>query len=444
MAIRLRTKLPGPKSLQLMEHRKLHVARGPFHATPIFIERARGAVIEDVDGNHLIDLAAGIAVNNIGSTSQRVVEAVQQQAQKFLHASFNVTPYEIYSTLCEKLNRAFPGNPSFERKSFLVNSGAEAVENAIKIARAFTQRSSIVCFDHAFHGRTYMAMTLTAKFKPYKYGFGPFNPEVSRAQFPYAYRWQSGSDPAKVSEECFSSFEDHIHSQLSPTQEAAVIIEPITGEGGFIPAPQEFLARLREFCTRYGIVLIADEIQTGFGRTGTLFACEQLKLTPDLLITAKGLGGGMPISAVTGRADIMDAPIEGGIGGTFAGNPISCAAALAVFETIEKDGVLFHARQLAQRLEARLQQWKERYPIIGDVRGLGVMQAIEFVKSRETKQPHPEAVKALTKYAYEHGVIAMSAGTYSNVLRFLPPLTTEFALLEEGLDVLESGLKNLK
>ncbi|MDB5036544.1 MAG: aspartate aminotransferase family protein [Bacteriovoracaceae bacterium] len=444
MAIRLKTKLPGPQSIRLMAERQKQVARGPFHSAPIFIERAKCALIEDVDGNQLIDFASGIGVNNVGHASAEVVAAIQNQAGKFLHAGFNVTPYEIYIRLCEKLNEAFPGNPSFERKSFLANSGAEAVENAIKIARAFTKRQSVICFDHAFHGRTYMAMTLTSKYKPYKYGFAPFNPEVYRAQFPYCYRWQNTSDPEKVSEECFSSFEDLLSSQLSPTQIAAVIIEPVLGEGGFIPAPPQFLAKLREFCTTHGIVLIADEIQSGFGRTGTLFASEQLKFTPDLLITAKGLGGGMPISAVTGRADIMDAPIEGGIGGTFGGNPVCCAAALAVFEKFQKEETLAHVKKLALQLSARLAQWKERYPLIGDVRGLGLMQGLEFVKSRSTKQAYPEAAKALTKYAYEHGVIIMTAGTYSNVVRFLMPLVTELDLLEEGLNVLESGLKSLK
>jgi 4-aminobutyrate aminotransferase/(S)-3-amino-2-methylpropionate transaminase len=444
MGIRLKTKLPGPRSLALLAERQKQVARGPFHVTPLFIESAKGALLEDVDGNQLIDLAAGIAVNNVGSCSSSVVEAIQAQSQKFIHSAFNVMPYEIYLRLCDRLNRAFPGNPKFERKSFLANSGAEAVENSIKIARAFTNRQAVICFDHAFHGRTYMAMTLTAKFKPYKYGFGPFNPEVYRAPFPYLYRWQGSSDPVQVSEECFASFENLLSSQLSPTQVAAVIIEPITGEGGFVPAPKEFLAKLREFCTTHGIVLIADEIQTGFGRTGSLFASEQLNFVPDLLVTAKGLGGGMPISAVTGRADIMDAPIEGGIGGTFSGNPVACAAALSVFETFEKTEILANAKKRGQQLSERLSQWKERYSIVGDVRGMGLMQGVEFVKSRSTKVPHPEAAKALVKYGYEHGVISMTAGTYGNVLRFLPPLTIEDEILNEALDVLESGLKALK
>lgn len=437
--IRLQTKLPGPKSLVLMERRRSEVARGPFHATPLFIERSEGALVEDVDGNQLIDLAAGIAVNNVGSRSPNVIKKVKAQLDRFLHSAFNVTPYENYLEVCEKLNHAFPGSPPFKRKSFLANSGAEAVENAIKIARAFTGKQAVVCFEHAFHGRTYLAMTLTAKYKPYKYGFAPFNPEVYRAPFPYAYRWPTTADEEKVSEECFAAFEDLVQSQIAATQVAAVILEPIAGEGGFISAPKEFLKRLREFCTQNKIVLIADEIQTGFGRTGSLFACDQLGLTPDLLITAKGLGGGFPLSAVTGRADIMDGPIDGGIGGTFSGNPVSCAAALGVFETMDSS-FLGKVSETGEVLRERLQQWREKFPHVGDVRGLGLMQAIEFVKSKSSKIPDPDSAKALTKYAYEHGVILMSAGTYGNVVRFLPPLTIEHEVLNEALDILEAGL----
>lgn len=443
MNIRLQTKIPGPRSQKLMAERLKAVARGPFHATPLFIQSAQGALIEDVDGNRLIDFAAGIAVNNLGGSPETVVAAVQEQSKKFLHGAFNITPYESYIRLCEKLNRYFPGDPSFERKTFLANSGAEAVENAIKIARAFTGRQAVICFEHAFHGRTYMAMSLTAKYKPYKYGFGPFSSEVYRAPYPYTYRWSGGSTIEKVSDECFLEFQDLVNSQVSPNHVAAVILEPIAGEGGFIPVPAPFMRRLRDYCSAQGIVLIADEIQTGFGRTGTLFASEQLGLIPDLLVTAKGLGGGMPISAVTGRADIMDAPIDGGIGGTFGGNPVSCAAALAVFEAMERQNILTQVQKSSEVLTARLQAWKEKSLIIGDVRGLGLMQAIEFVKSKATKEPYPEAAKALCKYAYENGVVLMTAGTYGNVVRFLMPLNISAEILNEGLDVLEQGLKTL-
>src|SRR5688572_14815399 len=433
MTIQLKTKVPGPKSLALMKGRQAAVARGPFHVTPIFIAKAEGATIEDVDGNRFIDFAAGIGVANVGHCNAEIVRAIQDQTTNFLHAAFNVTPYENYIRLCEKLNAAFGRGPA---KSFLANSGAEAVENAIKIARVATGRQAVICFDHAFHGRTYMAMTLTAKFKPYKYGFAPFNAEVYRAPFPYTYRWPT---PA-VAEECFQEFLNVAQSQLSPTQIAAVIFEPVLGEGGFIPMLPEFLKKVRAFCDEHKIVLIADEIQTGFGRTGTFFACEQLGVAPDLLITAKSLGGGLPISAVTGRAEIMDAPIEGAIGGTFGGNPLACVAALAVFDILERGDLLTNAKAIARTLQERLSAWKMKHDAIGDIRGLGPMQAIELVKSRKTKEPHPDAAKALVRYAYEHGVICMTAGTYSNVVRLLMPLTISSEELNEGLEVIERGL----
>jgi 4-aminobutyrate aminotransferase/(S)-3-amino-2-methylpropionate transaminase len=359
---------------------------------------------------------------------------------------FNVTPYESYVRVCEKLNQLTPGN--FPKKSFLVNSGAEAVENAIKIARAHTGRQAVVCFDHGYHGRTYMAMSLTSKSKPYKYGFGPFNSEIYRAPFPYAYRWNqtSGSHPVsdeQVSRECFKQFEDLVNAQIGATQVAAVILEPILGEGGFVPAPKEFLAKLRDFCTTHKIVLIADEIQTGFGRTGTLFASEQLGLVPDLITAAKGLGGGMPLSAVTGRAEIMDAPMEGGIGGTYCGNPVACAAALAVFETFEKTDLLARAKKLGEQIQSKLSEWKKNYPIVGDVRGLGPMQAIELVKDRATKEPDAETAKKLVRYCYERGLVIMTAGTNGNVVRLLMPLVIEPATLQEGLAVLQAGIQEL-
>ena len=436
-SINLKTSIPGPKSAALMKEREAHVARGPFHLSPIFLAKAKGALLEDVDGNQLIDFAAGIGVVNAGHSPEGLVRAIQTQAENFLHASFNVTPYESYVRLAEKLNRAAPGN--FAKKTFLANSGAEAVENSIKIARAFTGRPAVVCFDHAFHGRTYLAMALTSKYKPYKYAFGPFQSEIYRAPFPYAYRWPG--DPARMVDECFQQFEDLVVSRIGAQQTAAVILEPVLGEGGFLVAPPAFLKKLRDFCTTHGIVLIADEIQSGFGRTGSLFASEQLGLVPDLITSAKGLGGGMPISAVTGKAEIMDAPIEGGIGGTFGGNPLSCASALAVFDVFEKGGMLAHTKKLGALLGERLAKWKEKFPAVGEVRGLGPMQAMELVKDRQTKEPNPELTKKLVKHSYEHGLVIMSAGTYGNVIRLLPPLAIEEAQLKEGLDVLEAGLE---
>lgn len=418
-----------------MERRRESVARGPFHTTPIFVKRAHGARLEDVDGNELIDFAAGIGVVNTGHTNERVVNAIKSQAEELLHGSFNVTAYESYIELCEKLNEATPG--SFKKKSFLANSGAESVENSIKIARAFTGKTSIVCFDHAFHGRTYMAMSLTYKEKPYKAGFGPFMSDVKRAPYPYSYRFGKTEDESTVSTECFEQF-----LKVVDQNTAAVIIEPVLGEGGFVPAPKKFLAMLRHFCTEKNIVLIADEIQTGFGRTGTLFASEQLDFVPDLILTAKGLGGGMPISAVTGRADIMDSAPEGGIGGTFGGNPVSCAAALAVFEVIEKDDLLRKSRELGVTIQERLQSFLTS-KFVGQIRGLGPMQAIEFVKDKATKEPNSDAAKHLVKFCYEHGLVIMTAGSLGNVVRLLMPLTISGEDLKEGLDILEVGIREL-
>jgi 4-aminobutyrate aminotransferase / (S)-3-amino-2-methylpropionate transaminase / 5-aminovalerate transaminase len=432
-SIVLKTAIPGPKSQALMARRKAAVARGPFHATPVFIESACGALLQDVDGNTLIDMAAGIGVVNVGHAAKPVVDAVREQANKLLHGSFNTNPYESYVRLCERLNALTPGD--FAKKSFLANSGAEAVENAVKIARAYTNRPAVICFDHAFHGRTYMAMTLTAKFKPYKTGFAPFCSDVYRAPFPYPYRDVSSRD-------AFAEFVEAAKA-AGPEQIAAVIVEPVLGEGGFIPAPPEFLKNLREYCTKHGIVLIADEIQSGFGRTGTLFASEQLGFVPDLLLTAKGLGGGLPISAVTGRAEMMDAPVEGGIGGTFGGNPVAVAAALAVVDMFEDGKLLEHSRRLGETIGKTLSSWKEKYPVIGDVRGLGPMIALELVKDRATKEANPDAAKRLTKYCYEHGVVVLTAGTYGNCVRLLPPLVIEGEQLTEAFSILEAGLADL-
>jgi 4-aminobutyrate aminotransferase/(S)-3-amino-2-methylpropionate transaminase len=440
-AIRLVTEVPGPRSRALMAERRAEVARGPFHATPVFVARAHGALLTDVDGNTLVDLAAGIGVVNTGHTDDDVVKAAAAQLPQLVHGSFNVTPYEGYVRLCARLNRATPG--AFAKKSFLANSGAEAVENAVKIARATTGRAEVIAFEHAFHGRTYLAMTLTAKDQPYRAGFGPLVPGVHRAPFPYAYRWPTGREPERVTRECADAF-DALLARLGAAKVAAVIIEPVLGEGGFVPAPPAFLAHLRARTREHGIVLIADEIQTGFGRTGTLFACEQLGLEPDLLLCAKGLGGGLPISAVVGKAELMDGPQEGGIGGTFGGNPVACAAALAVLDHFERGDLLARARRLGETLRARLQGWPARFPAVGEVRGLGPMLAAELVKDRDgARTPAPEHAKALVRHACERGVVVMTAGTHGNVVRLLPPLVIEPGELDEALGVLEDGLKTL-
>jgi len=443
MPVIKRTNIPGPKSLELMSRRNTSVARGPFHTTSIFVKEGHGATLTDVDGNQLIDFASGIGVVNVGHGNRRVVDAIKEQAGHLIHGSFNVTPYELYVRLCEKLNEAAPG--SFKKKSFLANSGAEAVENAIKIARHYTGRRNIVCFEHAFHGRTYLAMSLTYKDKPYRAGFGVSQEGIMRCPFPYAYRWPGGSPEGssdeKVSVECFTKFEE-IMNQTKEVP-AAVVIEPVLGEGGFIVAPKLFLKKLQDYCHEKKIVFIADEIQSGFGRTGGLFACLKLDMTPDLILAAKGLGGGMPISSITGRAEMMDSPEVGGIGGTFGGNPVACASALAVFETFEKDGMAEKAEVLGEVLNEKLQNWKEKFSFIGDVRGLGPMRAMELVKDRETKEADGERTKKLMKYCHENGVVIMSAGSQGNVIRFLIPLTIEKTDLNEGLQIVEKGLQEI-
>ena len=435
--ISIKTAVPGPKSQKLMEERRKHVARGPFHATPIFVERAKGSFVEDVDGNVFLDFSSGIGVVNTGHSPEVIVNAIKTQADKFLHTSFNILPYEGYIRVCEKLNQHAPG--SFDKKSLLLNSGAEAVENAVKIARAFTGKQAVICFDHAYHGRTYMAMALTAKNKPYKHNFGPFVSEVYRAPFPYEYRWNGKN----CVDECFAEFSDLVNLRVGTENTAAVILEPVLGEGGFMPFPTSFLKKLREFCTVNKIVLIADEIQSGFGRTGEVFASKVLGFEPDLVTSAKGLGGGTVIAAVTGRAEMMDAAMEGGLGGTFGGNPVSCAAALEVFKLFENGTILKNVANLATPLQSKLKSFKEKFNIVGDVRGLGVMQSLELVKDKTTKEPNKDAAGKLAKFCLEKGLVILTCGTYGNVVRLLMPLTTEVKDLEIGLNIIEEGLKTL-
>jgi 4-aminobutyrate aminotransferase/(S)-3-amino-2-methylpropionate transaminase len=433
--IYIKTKIPGPKSQALMEQRLKHVARGPFHVTPIFVERAKGSFVEDVDGNIFLDFASGIGVINTGHCPDAVVNAIKMQTDKFIHTSFNVLPYEGYVRVCEKLNDHTPG--CFEKKSILLNSGAEAVENGIKIARAYTKKQAIICFDHAYHGRTYMAMSVTSKNKPYKQGFGPFLSEIHRAPFPYEYRW-----PGKnCIEECFNDFYEMVNFRVGVENIAAVILEPVLGEGGFLPFPLAFLQKIRKFCTENDIVFIADEIQSGFGRTGNIFAMNTIGVEPDLTLSAKGLGGGAVIAAVTGKANMMDAAMVGGLGGTFCGNPLSCAAALEVFNIFEEGSLLNNVTQLSKILHSRLSELKERHKIVGDVRGLGAMQAIELVKDKATKEPNKDAADKLSRFCLEHGLVIICCGTHGNIIRLLMPLSTEVNDLKIGLSIIEEGLK---
>ena len=436
--IRLTTKIPGPNSQALSERRAQAVPRGLSHGTPIYVAKAEDAWLEDVDSNRYIDFAGGIGCANAGHRQEAVVDAIRGQLDKFLHMCVQVTPYEGYIRLAERMNEVTPGK--FPKKTLFVNSGAEAVENAVKIARAYTKRPAIIAFEDAFHGRTMMTLALTSKTHPYKAGFAPFPGEVYRVPFAYCYRCSYNLKYPSCDLYCARHLEDTFKRVVANEEVAAVIAEPVLGEGGFIAPPPDYFKVLIELCHKHGILFIADEVQSGFGRTGALFASERYGIEPDLLVTAKSLGGGLPLAAVTGRAEIMDAPAPGGLGGTFAGNPLSCSAALAVLELFETENLLTRANELGDRFQRRAREWQRRWPIVGDVRGLGGMQAIELVKSKETKTPATDETKQITQYCYEHGLITITAGSYSNVIRVLVPLVATNEQMDEGLDVLESAL----
>jgi|SRR5271165_141335 len=439
--IQLRTPIPGPRSLALMNRRNAAVVQGAFHATPVFIEKAEGAVVEDVDGNRFIDFAGGIGCLNTGHRAPAVIDAVRRQLDRFLHTSFNVLPYESYIAVCEKLNALVPVQGP--KKTVLLNTGAEAVENAIKIARYYTKRQAIICFEDAFHGRTYMAMAATSKVHPYKAGFEPFPSEVYRIPYAYCYRCSYSMKYPSCDVHCARHIEDAFKRVVAAESVAAVIVEPILGEGGFVTPPAEFYPTLGAICRKHGILLIADEVQTGFGRTGAMFACEQLGLEPDLVTMAKSLTGGFPMAAVTGRAEIMDAPGPGQLGGTFAGNPVACAAALAVLELIEKENLCARANLLGERFRQRAAKWQSKWELVGEVRGLGAMQALELVRSKSTREPAEQETKQVSQYCYEHGLVTITAGSYSNVIRLLMPLVVTDAQMDEALDVLESALAHV-
>ncbi|HUH69675.1 MAG TPA: 4-aminobutyrate--2-oxoglutarate transaminase [Mycobacterium sp.] len=435
------TEIPGPASLELTKRRAAAVARGVGVTMPVFVARAGGGIVEDVDGNRLIDLGSGIAVTTIGNSSPRVVDAVRAQVAEFTHTCFMVTPYEQYIAVAEELNRITPG--SGEKRSVLFNSGAEAVENAIKVARSYTRKPAVVAFNHAYHGRTNLAMALTAKSMPYKSGFGPFAPEVYRAPLSYPYRdGLLDKELATDGELAAARAINVIDEQVGADGLAAVIIEPIQGEGGFIVPAEGFLPALLDWCRRNNVVFIADEVQTGFARTGAMFACDHDGIEPDLICTAKGIADGLPLSALTGRAQIMDAPHVGGLGGTFGGNPVACAAALATIATIESDGLIERAQQLERLMTERLLRLQAGDDRIGDVRGRGAMIAVELVKSG-TADPDAELTEKLATAAHSAGVIVLTCGMFGNIIRLLPPLTISDELLTEGLDILGRILGDL-
>ena len=434
---RIQTPIPGPRSAELWARRENAVPAAVSTTLPVFVDHAGGAVLVDVDGNSLIDFGSGIAVTNVGHAAPRVVEAVQEQVARFTHTCFMVTPYQGYVEVCEALNELVPGRPGVAKRSFLVNSGAEAVENAVKVARAATGREAVIVFDHAFHGRTLLTMTLTAKAAPYKRGFGPFAPEVYRVPMAYPFRWPGGPD--RCAEEALGFLREAVDKQIGRDAVAAVLIEPIQGEGGFIVPPPGFLPALADFCAEAGIVLIADEIQTGFGRTGDLFACEHEGVAPDLVATAKGLAGGLPLAGVTGRADLLDSVHVGGLGGTFGGNPVSCAAALAAIETVVREDLAGRARHIETVMRPRLEEIARRHPQVGEVRGRGAMLAMEIVAAPGDRAPNPQTTSAVARACHAEGLVVLTAGTYGNVLRFLPPLAINDELLDEGLTILEKA-----
>ncbi|MBP0454979.1 4-aminobutyrate--2-oxoglutarate transaminase [Kitasatospora sp. RG8] len=431
---RLVTAIPGPKSQELQARKLGAVAAGVGTTLPVYVSRANGGVLEDVDGNSLIDFGSGIAVTNVGNSAEAVVAKATEQLAAFTHTCFMVTPYEGYVAVAEQLNELTPGD--HEKRTALFNSGAEAVENAVKIARAYTKRTAVVVFDHGYHGRTNLTMGLTAKNMPYKQGFGPFAPEIHRVPVAYPYRWLTGAENCAA--EAAAQAIDIINKQIGAENVAAIIIEPIQGEGGFIEPAKGFLPAIVEFAKANGIVFVADEIQTGFCRTGQWFACDDEGIVPDLITTAKGIAGGLPLAAVTGRAEIMDAAHAGGLGGTYGGNPVACAAALGSIETMKELDLNAKAQRIGEIMLNRLRAMQEKFEIIGEVRGRGAMIAVELVKPGG-KEANAEATAAIAKACHAEGLVVLTAGTYGNVLRFLPPLVMPEHLLNEGLDIIEGA-----
>ncbi len=435
---RLVTAIPGPKSTEALKRRTEATSGGLGMAIPVVIERASDAILLDIDGNQIIDLGSGIGVTNVGNAAQRVVDRVIEQVQAFTHTCFTVAPYMNYIEVCEKLNAMTPG--SHKKKSLLVNSGAEAVENAVKIARHYTKRPAIVVFEHSYHGRTNLTMALTAKNMPYKEGFGPFAPEIYRVPMPYSFHWVG--DQATITEDAIEMVTHKIDKEIGAHNVAAILIEPIQGEGGFIVPPKGFLPALAKYSKDNGIVFIADEVQTGFARTGHMFAVEEEGVVPDMVVTAKGIAGGLPLAAVTGRAEVMDSVHASGLGGTYGGNPIACAAALGAMETMEEENLVARAKHIGEILGTSLRELAKKYPVIGEVRGRGAMQAIELVEPG-TKNPNTAAMNAVVKYCQSQGVLVLTAGTYSNVVRFLPPLVITDELLKDALSVLDDAFASL-
>jgi 4-aminobutyrate aminotransferase/(S)-3-amino-2-methylpropionate transaminase len=430
-AIHLQTQIPGPKSQAIVARKERAVADPLSLYLPIVVAQGRGSTITDVDGNTYVDFTGGVGCLNVGHAHPRVVEAVQEQAAKFLHTDFTMIPYEIYVTLAERLLAVSPF--SGPAKAAFFNAGTEAVENAIKFARAYTGRPAVIAFEGGFHGRTLLSLTLTSKTHPYKAGLGPFAPEVYRVPFPNEYRGVSSADALAALDRAFAT-------QVAVENVAAIVVEPVQGEGGFIVAPHEFLTGLRRICDRHGIVLVADEVQTGFGRTARMFAVEHYGIEPDLMTVAKSIAAGLPLSGVLGKAEIMDAPGDSAVGGTYVGNPVAQAAALAVLDVFEDEGLVDRAGRIGETIRGRMLAWKERHPQIGDVRGLGAMLAMEYVRDAGTKEPAPELATRVAEEAAQRGLLLLKAGTYSNCNRVLCPLVITDQELEDALGAWEEAL----
>jgi 4-aminobutyrate aminotransferase/(S)-3-amino-2-methylpropionate transaminase len=431
--IELRTEVPGPRSREILARKEKVIADPLSIYLPIVIEEGRGATLTDVDGNTFIDFTGGVGCLNVGHSHPRLIEAAQEQLAKFSHTDFTIVPYEVYVTLAERLIALSPFQG--HAKAAFFNAGTEAIENAIKFARSYTKRPAVIVFEGAFHGRTLLSMTMTSKTHPYKAGLGPFAPEVYRVPFAQDYR---GPDTRTALAALERTFTTHVAAETV----AAIVIEPVQGESGFVVAPRDFMSGLRRICDELGIVLVVDEVQTGFGRTGKMFAIEHYGVEPDLMTIAKSIAGGLPLSAVIGKAPIMDAPGDSAIGGTYVGNPVAQAAALAVLDVFEDEGLLERAQQIGETMRARMVQWQDRFPNIGDVRGLGAMLAIELVKDRDTKEPHPELATAIVEGAAERGLLLLKSGIYSNCIRVLSPLVLTDAELDEALEVWEEALEH--
>jgi len=437
----IKTSLPGPNSKKLLKIKEKSVPKGIFNVVPIIIKRGAGAVVEDIDGNVLLDFAGGIGVLNIGYSHPEVVEAVKKQAEKFFHSSINILPYESYIKLAEKLNEITPGD--FKKKTMFANSGAEAIENAVKIARKYTKKTDIISFEGAFHGRTSLTMALNSRIKPYGFGFGPFPAGIYKIPFANCYRCAYGLKRESCNLRCAERLEEILYSVTTADNVAAVLMEPIQGEGGFNVPPDDFVTRIKEICVKNNILLIADEVQSGICRSGKMFASEYWKVTPDIICTAKSIAGGLPLSTITAKEEIIESPQVSGIGGTFCGNPLSCVSALKVLEIMERDKLAERANVIGQKIRNSFNKMKDKYSLIGDVRGRGAMVAMELVKDRDSKEPAKEETNKIVQEAYQNGVILIKAGLYDNVIRILLPLVINDDQLEEGLKIIEKSVEKV-